>query len=77
MDNCITCEHFAWWDGDYCCTAHMEILQNAPTGEFNSEIQEALKKHGKCLDYEESMDCIRNVYETAYKKFLDKEDGTI
>ena len=72
MDNCISCEHFAWWDGDFCCCENMKILQLSPKGEFTPEILKNIKNSEDCSDYKESENKIRSIYEEAFKKFLDK-----
>lgn len=36
--HCTNCQYFAWWDGDYCCTAKMIILQNSDDGKLNKEL---------------------------------------
>ena len=36
--HCTNCQHFVWWDADYCCTAKMIILQNSDDGKLNKEL---------------------------------------
>lgn len=51
--SCITCRHFAWLDGDYCCTKKMRILQEAAGGEFTKDILLSLKLNRDCTSYNE------------------------
>lgn len=50
--NCVNCGHFAWWDGDFCCTKHLKILQEAPTYEFNDDIIRSVLNNKDCTDWE-------------------------
>lgn len=34
-DTCLQCEHFHWWDGDYCCLEKMEILFSSKDGKID------------------------------------------
>jgi len=68
--NCINCHNFAWWDGDYCCTAKMKILQNSPDGKFNDDILIALKMNKKCTSWEEASPKIAEMYEKAFNDFM-------
>ena len=36
--HCTNCQHFAWWDGDYCCTVKMIISQNSDDGKLNKAL---------------------------------------
>jgi len=54
LGNCINCKHFAWWDGDYCCTAKMIILQHSPKGDFTEEILKNMKTSDECEDYDKA-----------------------
>lgn len=65
--NCITCSHFDWWDGDFCCTKLMKILQNAPDAKFNDDIIMALRLNKNCSDHVQDE---KPLYEEQFKKFL-------
>ena len=67
--NCINCEHFAWWDGDYCCVAKKKILQESPEGEFNEDILMSLKLNKDCEAWSR-IEEERNIYEEPFKNWL-------
>ena len=49
---CINCSHFGWWDGDWCCTWHMKIIQHGDI--FTDEILDSICTSETCKDYEVS-----------------------
>lgn len=53
IPKCITCENFAWWDGEYCCIAKMLIFnQLRKKGMFDDELIKSIKKEGhNCEEY--------------------------
>ena len=68
--NCINCECFCWWDGDYCCTWRMKILCHSPKGEMNEDILTSIEKNKDCSDWRESDKCSIEEYTTIFNKFL-------
>lgn len=68
--NCLNCEHFCWWDGDYCCSRKMRILQESPAGEFNEDIIKALNDNKDCIDYYEASIPHIRLYIEAFNKFM-------
>lgn len=72
MNNCINCENFAWWDGDYCCLAKMIILQSSPKGYFEEEILKNIKTSDECIGYTKSYNKSHEMYEHAFNEFMQK-----
>ena len=69
--SCINCEHFAWWDGDYVCTAKFKLLQESPNGEFNKDILMSLRLNKNCLDYNKQTNKkIIDLHTEPFIKFL-------
>lgn len=68
--NCINCSNFAWWDGDYCCTAKLKILQNSPDGKINDDMLMALKLNRNCNSWNEAGEKIREMHEEAFNDYL-------
>lgn len=68
--SCVKCEHFAWWDGDFCCVKKMKILQEAPDHNFNRDIILALKLNINCDAYSESEN--ETMYMKDFREFLNK-----
>lgn len=69
--NCINCEHFTWWDGDYCCIEKMKILCESPKGDFNDDILHSLKVNENCKKHlPSSNEQVTAMYEEAFEKFL-------
>ena len=68
MKTCISCEHFAWWDGDYCCLKKMRILQPSKDGHFGDDILAVLNRHRKCRSYNRKEG--KNIYLDALFDFL-------
>lgn len=66
-ENCINCNNFAWWDGDYCCLSKRLILQPSPDGEFSSEILKTIQTSDECIDYDKSEN---SVYENSFINFI-------
>lgn len=62
--NCVNCSHFSWWDGDFCCTKHMKVLQEANDANFNDGILIAIEENKDCEDWKK---CDPN--------FLGRENG--
>lgn len=46
---CLTCQHFTWWDGDYCCTHHFNILSGADNKNKATHPEKVL--NNSCDDY--------------------------
>ena len=69
--NCITCAHFAWWDGDFCCTKLTKILQESPDGNFNDDIIMALRINKDCPSHLEGT---RTLYLDQFNEFLRKKN---
>ena len=54
MENCVTCEHFDWWDGDWCCLKKFKILSHSwETGEMRKDLLETIETRETCEDYKE------------------------
>jgi len=54
---CLTCEHFCWWDGDYCCLDHGKIFVKSPSGRITKEQYDTLyNKYKQCWSYSEKLD---------------------
>ena len=78
-DCCLNCEGFCWWDGDYCCTKHMEIHQygygNKNGGYtsypfMNEDIDNTMETTETCEDYDKiTYNPKLNQYIDQYKKF--------
>lgn len=68
--NCINCKHFAWWDGDYCCTDKFKILQASPKGQFNADIEYALEKNKNCKKWKAGNPKIVEMYLKAYNEYI-------
>lgn len=51
--NCVNCDCFTWWDGDFCCSHNLRLLQESPDGEFNDNIFMAIKINKDCGDWRE------------------------
>lgn len=70
--NCINCEHFTWWDGDYCCIEKMKILCESPKGDFNDDILKALEANKNCGEHSmQENEEILKMHKEAFKKFID------
>ena len=74
--NCITCKHFCWWDGDYCCTIKMNVLQKAKKGEFNETIIKVLENSKNCKSYNKSDNKIVELHLKTFNNFLKKYNKT-
>ena len=46
-NNCLNCENFAFWDGDYCCLAKFVILDE---GDENNDFTEDILRTMKTED---------------------------
>lgn len=68
--NCISCENFAWWDGDYCCVWKFKILCESKNGEFTKDILKNIKTSETCKAYRRGSKKIANMHKDAYEKFL-------
>lgn len=69
--NCLECEHFAWWDGDYVCLHNMSVLMNSPNGDFDG-LAPILKRHKNCSNFSKRSLCL---YKDAYEKYLRDKYG--
>lgn len=77
--HCTNCNGFAWWDGDYCCTKKMAIIEQSPNGAFWCPFPQPNQTKfiaGKCEEYEPT-DTKHNLYEKQYEEFLEmiKQNG--
>ena len=53
---CLTCKHFCWWDGDYCCLDRCKILITSPSGRITREQYDTLCRRCKhCWFYSEKL----------------------
>ena len=79
---CLTCDGFCWWDGDYCCTKHMEIHQYGYGNEnggftaypyMNEDIDNTMQTPETCEDYDYTHHAgypeSENEYIKEYKKY--------
>lgn len=72
--NCINCENFAWWDGDYCCVRKTKLLQHSPGGDFTKDIFIALNLNKNCNEYK---DYQSDIYIKSFNDFLKKNNYEI
>ena len=63
--SCVTCGHFAWWDGDYCCIKKRKIFQEGTSGDMSQEIIMPLRLNLDCEEY-------NHTDNTEYKEILGK-----
>ena len=70
--NCLNCESFCWWDGDYCCFWNMKILCNSPKGEMNEDILISIEKNKDCKDWKRTDKYSRKEYSEAFEDFMSK-----
>ncbi|MBP5455228.1 MAG: hypothetical protein J6Y37_01865 [Paludibacteraceae bacterium] len=76
-ESCINCEHFGWWDGDYCCVLKFRVLCDSPNGEFTDDILKNLKTPKTCNSYIQANAKHAELYEEPFLKFLEqKQCGT-
>lgn len=68
--NYINCEHFSWWDGDYCCTDKFKILQESKNGKFNEDILFALENNMNCSKWKLGRPKITEMYMEAFNEFM-------
>lgn len=62
---CLDCNHFCFWDDDYCCTWNMTILQH---GFFmNEDIDKNMKSADNCKDWQ--YDNRQNFFIDEYRKY--------
>jgi len=65
--SCITCQFFAWWDGDYCCVRKAKLLQESPDGKFTKDILMSLKINKNCAEYDYNPS---SIYKEDFDNFL-------
>lgn len=70
--HCTNCEAFTWWDGDFCCTNKMAIIETSPDGNFWCPFPQPNQTNfnaEECDGYR----CSENNkwYAEEYKKFLE------
>jgi len=70
--NCINCAKFSWCDGDYCCTKHLKILQEAPDANFNDDILMALSINKDCNDWE---DCGGGLFWGRFLRYINERNN--
>jgi len=68
--NCLNCQSFAWWDGDYCCVEKFKILQESKKGEFNDQILTSIEENKDCKKWKKANDKIREMHMEAFNNFL-------
>ena len=67
-NHCTNCEHFDWWDGDYCCLHDMKILCESRDGKFYSKLPESCNN---CPNYKWNEGYgYGDLYYVEYQKFL-------
>ena len=74
MKNCLTCSHFTWWDGGYCCIEKQKLLCESPNGDFNEEIITSLKENKNCEEWGEGDEKVIKMYLDEFKKFVESND---
>lgn len=53
---CLTCQYFAWWDGDYVCMERFRLLSNKHGKQmFDDDLIAELKKMKFCPEYSMSL----------------------
>lgn len=67
--HCIKCHGFAWWDGDYCCTMKMALIEESPDGKFWAVFPEAFNANN-CEYYDEDENYNVSDYYNQYIDFL-------
>lgn len=77
--NCLNCEHFTWWDGDYCCTKNFIILgKSNENWDFTEDIVSMLKTFEDCIDWKKSKSEFHTeLYKEKYHKFLIKNKNLV
>ena len=62
IPRCLTCQNFAWWDGEYCCISKMKIFTVfRKKWMFDDELMKTIKKEGhNCVDYVKSFNHMIN-----------------
>ena len=72
--SCLNCEHFAWWDGDYCCTAKFKILCSSPNGDFTHDILTSLRINKNCSEHapEENKE-VANMHKEMFDNFMKRK----
>lgn len=75
-NNCLNCENFAFWDGDYCCLSNFTILcESNKNGDFTNDILHTLKTKDDCVDWKKNeSDFHIKLYKEKYDKFLNLLD---
>lgn len=69
--HCTKCHSFAWWDGDFCCTMRMAIMESSKDGKYWAILPEAFNANN-CDDYDERENYGEEVHEyyNQYIEFL-------
>lgn len=68
---CITCEHFAHWDGDYVCMLELKVFDsNNKNGMFDDKLYNSLPK--KCVNYAKTSN--KMILEMHMEAWLEYED---
>lgn len=70
--SCITCKHFAWWSGDYCCMNKLKILQQSFDGKFNVDMIISIRQNKNCKKYSEREG--KNIYLEKFKEYLENNE---
>ena len=70
--NCIDCENFTWWDGDYCCICDFSVLCRSKDGEFNEDILKTIKTPCMCSDFRDCTIGSNDAYRREYEKFINE-----
>lgn len=75
---CLTCNNFAYWDGDYACVTKFLLLQNGICGKIGgyhdpawitSQLEKNMKFANECKDYEDSGHPFTEDYIEEFKKY--------
>lgn len=68
---CITCKHFAHWDGDYVCMLELKVFDSDfKNGMFDDKLYNSLPK--KCINYAKTTN--KMILEMHMEAWLEYED---
>lgn len=68
---CITCKHFAHWDGDYVCMLELKVFDSDfKNGMFDDKLYNSLPK--KCINHSRTDN--KMALETHMEAWLNYED---
>lgn len=74
--NCLDCEHFTYWDGDYCCTWKMMILSEA-TESGKALNPDRVLEEDTCHDFSEAWDITKRVNKETWENLNKENDDNL